>query len=206
MKKSICLLMLALCCGCSNTNAGQDSVNDDTACTDTPTAYVDTYTSASSTRSSLSGDDLIAVQDELTSLSSDLASIAEAAKEGYSEPEGAVIAQIMSVNPDGSIGMSTIHAWKYDKAANTITVELTYGQNALNLNTIGDRGTLFVHGKAYYSLHLDTVSVEELEYTDENFENGLFNASYSGKDAQLSEYSITFDVLSIESSFVYMFQ
>lgn len=206
MKKTICLLMLALCCGCSNTSAGQGSVNDDTACNDTPTAYVDTYTSASSTRSLLSGDDLIAVQDELTSLSSDLASIAEAAVEGYSEPEGAVIAQIMSVNPDGSIGMSTIHAWKYDKAANTITVELTYGQNALNLNTIGDRGTLFVHGKAYYSLHLDTVSVEELEYTDENFENGLFNAAYSGKDAQLSEYSITFDVLSIESSFVYMFQ
>lgn len=206
MRKSICLLMLALCCGCSNTNSNQSTVNDDTACNDTQTAYVDTYTSASSTRSSLSGDDLIAVQEELTNLSSDLASTAEAAKEGYSEPEEAVIAQIMSVNPDGSIGMSTIHAWKYDKAANTITVELTYGQNALNLNTIGDRGTLFVHGKAYYSLHLNTVSVEELEYTDENFENGLFNASYSGKDAQLSEYSITFDVLSIESSFVYMFQ
>lgn len=206
MRKSICLLMLALCCGCSNTNSNQSTVNDDTACNDTPTAYVDTYTSASSTRSSLSGDDLIAVQEELTNLSSDLASTAEAAKEGYSEPEEAVIAQIMSVNPDGSIGISTIHAWKYDKAANTITVELTYGQNALNLNTIGDRGTLFVHGKAYYSLHLNTVSVEELEYTDENFENGLFNASYSGKDAQLSEYSITFDVLSIESSFVYMFQ
>lgn len=206
MKKTICLLMLALCCGCSNTNADQGTVNDDTACNDTPTAYVDTYTSASSTRSMLSGDDLSAVQDELTVLSSDLASMAEAAVEGYSEPEGSVIAQIMSLNPDGSIGMSTIHAWKYDKAANTITVELTYGQNALNLNTIGDRGTLFVHGKAYYSLHLDTVSVEELEYTDENFENGLFNAAYSGKDAALSEYSITFNVLSIESSYVYMFQ
>lgn len=206
MKKFICLLMLSLCCGCSNTNTNQGNINKDTVCNDTPTAYVDTYTSASSTRSLLRGDDLTAVQDELTNLSSDLASTAEAAKEGYREPEGAVLAQIMSVNPDGSIGISTIHAWKYDKAANTITVELTYGQNALNLNTIGDRGTLFVHGKAYYSLHLNTVSVEELEYTDENFENGLFNASYSGKDAQLSEYSITFDVLSIESSFVYMFQ
>lgn len=206
MKKFICLLMLSLCCGCSNTNTNQGNINKDTVCNDTPTAYVDTYTSASSTRSLLRGDDLTAVQDELTNLSSDLASTAEATKEGYREPEGAVLAQIMSVNPDGSIGISTIHAWKYDKAANTITVELTYGQNALNLNTIGDRGTLFVHGKAYYSLHLNTVSVEELEYTDENFENGLFNASYSGKDAQLSEYSITFDVLSIESSFVYMFQ
>lgn len=206
MKKFICLLMLSLCCGCSNTNTNQGNINKDTVCNDTPTAYVDTYTSASSTRSLLRGDDLTAVQDELTNLSSDLASTAEAAKEGYREPEGAVLAQIMSVNPDGSIGISSIHAWKYDKAANTITVELTYGQNALNLNTIGDRGTLFVHGKAYYSLHLNTVSVEELEYTDENFENGLFNASYSGKDAQLSEYSITFDVLSIESSFVYMFQ
>lgn len=206
MKKSICLLMLALCCGCSNTNTNPSTGKDDTVCNDTPTEYVDTYTSASSTRTLLSGDDLTAVQDELTGLSSDLASIAEAAEEGYSEPEGAVIAQIMSLNPDGSIGISTIHAWKYDKTSNTITVELTYGQNALNLNSIGDRGTLFVHGKAYYSLHLNTVSVEELEYTDENFENGLFNASYSGKDAQLSEYSITFDVLSIESSFVYMFQ
>ncbi|HAH94903.1 hypothetical protein [Dielma fastidiosa] len=200
MKKCICLSMLILCCACSNQSKETDQG------TSQPQTYVDSYTSASPTRSQLSGDDLKTVQTELVSLSSDLASIAQAAAEGYSEPEGAVIAQIMSVNPDGTPGLSTIHAWQYNADSNTVTVELTYGQNALNLSTVNSRGTLLVHGKAYYILHLETASVEELKYSDENYEKGLFNAAYSGKDAQLSEYSITFKVLSIESSMVYMFQ
>lgn len=170
------------------------------------TTYVDSYSSASSTRFVPTGDDLNAVKDTLVRVSSDLASLADSQKEGYAEPADAIIVQIMSVNPDGSVGLSTIHAWKYDKSSNTVTVELTDGQNARNLAEVGKRGTILAHADgAYFILHLKTTNVEELVYSDEAYNNGEFNSAYSGKDNKLSEFSITFDVMTIEQSYIYMF-
>ena len=150
----------------------------------------------------LDGDDLEAAKEELSSIDSDLATLAQTKEEGYVAPEGETMVEIMSVNPDGTPGLSTIHAWRVD--GDTVTVVLTDGQNAQNLAKVGARGSILAHGDTYYLIHLEVSDVVELEYTDENYENGLFNSSYSGASNQLSEYTITMNILSVEQVNLYI--
>ena len=163
---------------------------------------VDAYTSASTTKTVLSGDDLAAAEEILMAKSSLLSSADEAKAEGYQAKEGTGTAQIMSTNPDGSVGLSTISEWKYESGK--VFVRLTQGQNALNLSKEGATGTLLVKGSdSYYILHLKTVAVTVLEYSEENA--GQFDQYYSGAANALNEYDIEFDVMVIEQSFALMF-
>jgi len=215
MKKFIALLSAIMLAGCASSQTAAASTAkaavsaSATAAASAPaeaSAQVDSYTSASLTRTLLTGSDLAAAEETLASVSSDLASKADTEKAGYAEPANAIMVQIMSVNPDGTPGMSTIHAWKYSTADHTVDVELTDGQNAENLRKEGSRGTILAHvDDTYYLIHLNTSKTVELKYTDDAYNNGEFNSAYSGKDNQLSEFDITFSVLSIESTQVYMF-
>ena len=196
--------MLAGCA--SSTSTAVAATAKAAAASSAAAVQADTYTSASLTRTLLTGNDLAAAEQTLASVSSDLASKADTEKTGYTEPADAIMVQIMSINPDGTPGMSTIHAWKYNPADHTVNVELTDGQNAENLCKEGSRGTILAHaGDSYYLIHLNTSSTDELKYTDDAYSNGEFNSAYSGKDSRLSEYDITFSVLGIESTRVYMF-
>ena len=200
MKKIVCLMLcLFMLAGCSTSNepAADDANN-------AATGYVDTFASASKTRTVLEGSELDAAYDNLVAISNDNATLAESQAEGYVAPESKY-AQAMSVNPDGSIAMSTIHAWEVDKDAKTVTIVMTDGQTISNLNEVGDRGSIFVHGDAYYNLHVKVSEVVKLEYSDEAYENGEFNVSYSGKDSQAAEYTVTCEILNIESSQLYIF-
>lgn len=83
-------------------------------------------------------------------------------------------------------------------------MRLTQGQNALNLAEIGATGTLLVKGQgAFYLLHLKTIDVVVLEYSEETA--GQFDQYYSGAANQLNEYDITFEVSTIEQTFALMF-
>lgn len=85
-------------------------------------------------------------------------------------------------------------------------MELTYGQNALNLSEENARGSLLVMLDGVgYLVHLDVVESDEQVYTDEAYNAGEFDAHYSGAADQLSSYTITCDVLSIETSNLLMF-
>ena len=163
---------------------------------------IDAYTTASNTKTVLSGDALAAAEAVLVAQSSLLSSVDEARAEGYVEKEGTTTAQIMSINPDGSVGLSTISEWKYE--AGKAYVRLTAGQNALNLAQIGATGTLLVKGQGpTYLLHLKTIEVVVLEYSEETA--GQFDQHYSGAANALNEYDITFEVSTIEQSFALMF-
>ena len=169
---------------------------------------IDAYTSASATKTTLAGDELNAAGALLAANCSDLATLAQTKVEGYVAPTG-INAQIMSVNPDGSVGLSTISEWKYVQGTDgrdQVIVELTYGQNALNLSEDGARGTLLaVLDGVSYLVHLDVVDSDEQVYTDEAYNAGEFDAHYSGAANQLSSYTITCDVLSIETSRLLLF-
>lgn len=170
---------------------------------------VDAYTSASATRTLLQGDTLDAAVDDLIAISNDLATKSDAEAKGSGEMSNSALAQVLTVNPDGSVGISTIHAWQVTRGedgAIYVTVVMTDGQNIRNLAEVGDRGTILVHGDAYYLMHVETEEVTELPYSDEAYEAGLFNEDYSGAAEQRSEYTVTFRVYEIESSFVYMFE
>lgn len=212
MKKlfALCLSVLLLA-GCSNTtDATKEQTSAPTSTAPQTTAaseeviVADTFTSASLTRTVLSDADLSAAYENLAAISNDLATLAISQEEGYAEPESK-LAQVMSVNPDGSIAMSTIHAWKVDPETQTITVVMTDGQTISNLVELGKRGSILVHGDMYYNMHVETADIIKLDYSDEAYENGEFNMSYSGKDNQLCEYTVTFDILMIESTPLYVF-
>lgn len=192
MKKLIALMMVLLCA------VGAQALAQE----------VDAYTSASMTKTLLSGEELDAAAALLAASGSDLATLAQTKAEGYTAPSG-VNAHIMSVNPDGSVGLSTISEWKYVQNADgrdQVIVELTYGQNALNLSEDGARGTLIVLlDGAGYLVHLDVVDSDEQVYTDEAYNAGEFDAHYSGAANQLSSYTITCDVLSVEMSRLLLF-
>lgn len=168
---------------------------------------VDAYTSASATKTLLSGDELAAAGALLAANCSDLATLAQTKVEGYVAPT-VTNAQIMSVNPDGSVGLSTISEWMYvqGEGKDQVIVELTYGQNALNLSEEDARGSLLVmiDGTSYL-VHLDVVESDEQVYTDEAYNAGEFDSHYSGAPNKLSSYTITSDVLSIETSKLIMF-
>jgi hypothetical protein len=168
-------------------------------------SYVDAYTSASETKATLSGDAFDAVAKALQTGSSDLANLATTKAAGYVAPKS-FIGNVMSTNPDGSVGISTISQWSYTvkPGADTVTLQLTYGQNALNLAEVDHRGTLYVPGvtvngtSGKYFIHFKVVSVDVLKYSDEAFNAGKFNSYYSGKDGKKSQYTLTCQVLAIE--------
>ena len=165
---------------------------------------IDAYTTASVTKTILSGEALAEAEAILAEQSSLLSTADEVKAEGYTAKEGTTIAQIMSINPDGSVGLSTISEWKYENGK--AYAKLTQGQNALNLSTPGATGTLLVKSTkgAYYIVHLKTESVNVLEYSEETA--GQFDQYYSGAANKLNEYDITFTVPVIEASNALMFQ
>jgi hypothetical protein len=172
-----------------------------------PGEYVDAYTSASesSVKAMLSGTAFDAAAKALEAGSSDLANAAKAKAAGYVAPKS-FIGNVMSTNPDGSVGISTISQWSYavKDGADTVTIQLTYGQNALNLADVGRRGTLFVPGvpvngtSGKYFIHFKVVKVDVLAYSDEAFAAGKFNSYYSGKAGKKSQYTLTCQVLALE--------
>ena len=163
---------------------------------------VDAYTTASTTKTILTGDALAAAEEVLMAKSSLLSSADDVKKEGYQAKTGTATAQIMPINPDGSIGLSTISEWKYESGK--VFVRLTQGQNALNLAQDGATGTLLVKGDSgYYILHLKMVAVTVLEYSEETA--GQFDQYYSGAANALNEYDIEFDCPVIEQTFALMF-
>jgi hypothetical protein len=169
--------------------------------------YVDAYTSASesSTKATLSGAAFDAVAKALEAGSSDLANAAKAKSAGYVAPKS-LIGNVMSTNPDGSVGISTISQWAFavKDGADSLTLQLTYGQNAVNLAAVDRRGTLFVPGVSVngtngkYFIHFKVVTVDTLKYSDEAFTAGKFNSYYSGKAGKKSQYTLTCKVLAIE--------
>lgn len=174
-----------------------------------PTAEVDAYTSASLTKTTLSGDELTAAAELLVQHGSDLATLADTQVPGYTAPVGSMPAQIMTVNPDGCVGLSTItefHYYPMEDGRDQVVLELTYGQNAVNLGEPDARGTLLVRiDGTSYLVHLDVIDYDEQVYTDEAYAAGEFNAHYSGASNAFSSFTITCEVLSIETSQLLIF-
>ncbi len=167
--------------------------------------YVDAYSSASDTKTTLTGPAFDAAAEALQAHSAVFASAADAKAPGYEEKMG-LTGNIMSTNPDGSVGISTIGMWRYTRGSGTDTLklQLTEGQNALNLAGIDRRGTLFVPGltvdgkEGRYFVHFKVTHVDELKYSDEAYEAGKFNAHYSGQAKKKSQFTLTGQVLAIE--------
>ena len=90
-------------------------VEAETAASEGNKEIVDGYTSASTTKTTLTGDALTEATTGLVAVSSDLASLATTQEEGYIAPESAAHVQILSVNPTGTVGFSTIAAWQYQQ-------------------------------------------------------------------------------------------
>jgi hypothetical protein len=113
------------------------------------------------------------------------------------------------VNPDGCVGISTITEWQYipqEDGNDQLVLELTYGQNALNLTEPDARGTLMVIADdVTYLIHLAVLDADEQVYTDEAYAAGEFNSHYSGAENHFSSYTITCEVLSIETSYLLLF-
>lgn len=168
-------------------------------------AEIDAYTGASATKIWVAGDELAALEEMLTTKCDDLATVAETKAEGYTEPEGIVTAQIASVNPDGSVSISTISEWKYvnnAEGADQVVMELTQAQCTENLSVDNARGSLFVvFDGATYILHLDVVDVDEQVFEQAAYEAGEFNKHYIGNTEGLSSFTVTCDVLSIEKTY-----
>jgi hypothetical protein len=167
---------------------------------------VDSYTSASPTKQTLTGSGLTAARTRLTEISGDLATLAETRAPGY-QPRNGVPANIMSVNPDGSVGLSTIADWKLTQdSPDTLTVVLTHGQNALNLKEKGKGASLLVRdGGVSYLLHLRVRETVEKPFDQAAFAAGEFPLMYSGAEGRLASYTIHLDVLSIETTNMLMF-
>lgn len=167
----------------------------------------DTYTTASATKTVLAGEAYDAAAAALVAHCADLATLAETKVEGYAVNPLLVNAQIMSVNTDGSVGLSTISQWKYvDGEKDQVIVELTAGQNQINLSKPGACGTLLVKiDGACYLVHLAVVESDEQVFTQEAFDAGEFNFHYSGAPNQLSSFTITCDVTAIEQTYALIF-
>ena len=163
---------------------------------------VDAYTTASTTKTVLSGDALTAVEEVLMTKNSMLFSDDKAKDEGCQAKTDTGIAQIMSINLDGSIGLSSISEWKNESGK--LFVRLTQGQDALNLAKEGAPGTLLVKGDSgYYIVHLKTVAVTVLEYSAETA--GQLDQYYSDAANAMNEYDIEFVISAIEQTSMLMF-
>ncbi|MBQ7184934.1 MAG: hypothetical protein IJR97_13220 [Clostridia bacterium] len=212
MKKFLCVLFaLTMVCGLAAAEV------------------VDTYTSASLTKSFVEGEELDALAVTLSESGADIATKAQTEAEGYQRMYGSHV-QIMSVNPDGSIGMSTIGYWRYvnnreggmdavitagdwqftkrGEGADQVVIQLTEGQNALNLYNagVGSRTSLLVKlENTSYLLHLNTTDIHVQEFDQAAYDAGEFASGYSGADRQARSFYFTFDVLSIEKTNQLMF-
>ena len=170
-------------------------------------AETDAYTTASATKTVLTGEAYDAAAAALVAHCADLATTAEAKVEGYVENPLLTNAQIMSVNPDGSVGLSTISQWKYvDGEKDQVIVELTAGQNQINLSKDGACGTLLVKiDGACYLVHLAVVESDEQVFDQAAYDAGEFNQHYSGAPNKLSSFTITCDVTAIEQTYALIF-
>ena len=168
---------------------------------------VDTYASASLTKSFVEGDELVTLADTLSKSCADIATLAQTKAEGYQKMYGKHV-NVFSVNPDGSIGLSTIGYWRYmnnhEGGADQVVIQLTEGQNALNLYNagVGAGSTLMVKldDGFTYLLHLRITDIHVQEFTQEAYDAGEFASGYSGADRQARSFYFTFDVLSIEKT------
>lgn len=190
------------------------------ACAD----VVDTYTSASLTKSYVENEALSALAQVLENSGADIATKAQASAPDYVREYGKHV-QIVSVNPDGCPGMSTIGYWRYvnnraegrdavitagdwqfsrrGEGVDQVVIQLTEGQNALNLNNagIGGRATLVVKlDDGVYLIHLNTTEIYEQKFDQAAYDAGAFASGYSGADRAASSFYFVFDVLSIEKS------
>ena len=188
---------------------------------------VDTYTSASLTKSYVEGDEAATLAELLTASGADIATTKQANEPGYEKMYGMHV-NVITVNPDGCPGMSTIGYWRYvnnreggadvtisaadwtytrpGTGADQVVFQLTDGQNARNFAQEGARGTLMVKvDKTVYLVHMDVTEVFAQEFTQESFDAGEFAYGYSGADRQATSYYFVCDVLSVEKSNSLMF-
>ena len=185
---------------------------------------VDTYTSASLTKSYVEGDEAAALAETLTASGADIATTKQAAEPDYVKMYGLHV-NVITVNPDGCPGMSTIGYWRYvdnheggvdvkitagdwsytrrGEGVDQVVFQLTDGQNARNLagQGVGGRCTIQVKvDRTTYLIHLNTVEIFEQKFTQEAYEAGEFATGYSGADRQATSYYFVCDVLSIEQT------
>lgn len=188
---------------------------------------VDTYTSASLTKSYVEGDEAAKLAELLTVSGADIATTKQANEPGYEKMYGMHV-NVITVNPDGCPGMSTIGYWRYvnnreggadvtisaadwtytrpGTGADQVVFQLTDGQNARNLLTDDARCTIqLTSNGANYLIHLDIVEVFAQEFTKEAFDAGEFATGYSGADREATSYYFVGNVLSIEKSYAIQF-
>ena len=188
---------------------------------------VDTYTSASLTKSYVEGDEAATLAELLTASGADIATTKQANEPGYEKMYGMHV-NVITVNPDGCPGMSTIGYWRYvnnreggadvvisaadwsytrpGTGADQVVFQLTDGQNARNLLADDARCTIqLTSNGANYLIHLDIAEVFAQEFTQEAYDAGEFATGYSGADRQATSYYFVGNVLSIEKSYAIQF-
>ena len=188
---------------------------------------VDTYTSASLTKSYVEGDEAAALAETLTASGADIATTKQASEPDYVKMYGMHV-NVITVNPDGCPGMSTIGYWRYvnnreggadvvisaadwtytrpGTGADQVVFQLTDGQNARNLLADDARCTIqLTSNGANYLIHLDIAEVFAQEFSQEAYDAGEFATGYSGADRQATSYYFVGNVLSIEKSYAIQF-
>lgn len=185
---------------------------------------VDTYTGASLTKSFVAEADMAALAATLTTMGADIATTKQASAPDYVKMYGSHV-DVITVNPDGCPGLSTIGYWRYvdnheggadvkitagdwtytrrGTGADQVVFQLTEGQNALNLAAqgVGGRCTIMVKvDRTTYLIHLNTVEIYEQKFTQEAYDAGEFATGYSGADRAATSYYFVCDVLSIEQT------
>lgn len=185
---------------------------------------VDTYTGASLTKSFVTEEEMAALAVTLSASGADIATTKETQAEGYTKMYGAHV-NVITVNPDGCPGMSTIGFWRYvnnreggadvkitagdwtytrkGEGADQVVFQLTEGQNALNLFDQGIGGRCTLQAKidgTTYLIHLNTVEIFEQKFTQEAYDAGEFAYGYSGADRAATSFYFVCDVLSIEQT------
>ncbi|MBQ8537405.1 MAG: hypothetical protein IJ461_08415 [Clostridia bacterium] len=188
---------------------------------------VDTYTSASLTKSYVTGEEAAELAKVLTASGADIATTKQASEPGYEKMYGAHV-NVITVNPDGCPGMSTIGYWRYvdnrEGGADVVisagdwqytrpgtgaeqgVFQLTDGQNARNLLAEDARCTIQITvEKTNYLIHLDVVEVFAQAFDQAAYDAGEFATGYSGADRQATSYYYVTNVLSIEKTNALMF-
>ena len=185
---------------------------------------VDAYTGASLTKSFVAEADMAALAATLTMMGADIATTKEASAPDYVKMYNAHV-NVLTVNPDGCPGLSTIGYWRYvdnheggvdvkitagdwsytrrGDGVDQVVFQLTDGQNARNLagQGVGGRCTIQLKvDRTTYLIHLNTVEIFEQKFTQEAYEAGEFATGYSGADRQATSYYFVCDVLSIEQT------
>lgn len=185
---------------------------------------VDTYTGASLTKSFVTEEEMTTLAETLSASGADIATTKEASAPDYVKMYNAHV-NVITVNPDGCPGLSTIGYWRYvnnreggadvkitagdwtytrkGEGADQVVFQLTEGQNALNLAAqgVGGRCTIQVKiDRTTYLIHLNTVEVYEQKFTQEAYDAGEFATGYSGADRQATSFYFVCDVLSIEQT------